>query len=317
MVSIDVYRNETNAHADYILPGTTMYEHEDFPVLSMGLYVQPFMQATRAVVPPAGEARNEWQVYEELARSVLPQRVATLLARVRSKGLGPQPQLMLDSLIRLGYAGDLWGLRRGLNFDSLLKHHPHGIKLADRPTTGQLHKVVRHRDRKVHLDHPEIQAEVRRLQSRRHDPDYPLHLIGLRELRSENSWMHNPPTLRAARPPHSARMHPDDAAALGLLNRSQVRLVSPWGAIQLPLLVTDEMSRGVVAVPHGWGHNGQGGWGNANREGGASVNDLMDTRPAGLDPLSGMSHLFGVKIRAEQVSLTTETTTPLTTTEVA
>ncbi len=310
MVSIDLYRNETNAHADYILPGTAMYEREDFPIFSMGLYVQPFMQATPAVVPPAGEARHEWQVYEELARSLLPERVRTLVAKVRENGVGPTPRLMLDSLIRLGYAGDRWGLRQnGLNLDSLLKRHPHGIKLAERPTTGQLHQVVRHRDRKVHLDPPEIRAEVRRLLARKADPDYPLHLIGLRELRSENSWMHNPPALRVARPPHAARMHPDDAVALGLVNRDRVRLVSPWGAIELPVLVTDEVSRGVVAVPHGWGHKGQGGWANANREGGVSVNDLMDTRAAGLDPLSGMSHLFGVKIRAERVADQAETVT--------
>lgn len=302
MVSIDLYQNETNAHADYILPGVAMYEREDFPIFSMGLYVQPFMQATPAVVPPAGEARHEWMVYEELARSVLPETLRNAVSQVRVKGLGPTPRLMLDSLIRLGYAGDRWGLRRdGLNLDTLLQRHPHGLKLAERPTTGQLHNVVRHRDCKVHLDHPEIREEVRRLQARRPDPDYPLYLIGLRELRSENSWMHNPPALRAARPPHAARIHPDDAAALGLLNRGRVRLVSPWGAIELPVLVTDEVSRGVVAVPHGWGHKGQGGWANANRDGGVSVNDLMGTRPSALDPLSGMSHLFGVRIRAERV----------------
>ncbi|HEX5278226.1 MAG TPA: hypothetical protein VFW42_11225, partial [Fluviicoccus sp.] len=69
--------------------------------------------------------------------------------------------------------------------------------------------------------------------------------------------------------------------------------------------------------PHGWGHKGQGGWANANREGGVSVNDLMDTRAAGLDPLSGMSHLFGVKIRAERVPEATETSTPTVAAEEA
>jgi hypothetical protein len=43
----------------------------------------------------------------------------------------------------------------------------------------------------------------------------------------------------------------------------------------------------------------------------------MDTRAAGLDPLSGMSHLFGVKIRAERIPEATETSTPTVVAEEA
>ena len=40
---------------------------------------------------------------------------------------------------------------------------------------------------------------------------------------------------------------------------------------------------GAIAVPHGWGHNGSGGWKLANRGGGVNVNTLMSTAPADVE----------------------------------
>ena len=70
MVSLDFYVNETNRHADYVLPATTFLEREDVPVALMGFFTTPFMQVTEAVVPPRGEARQEWQVIDELSRRI-------------------------------------------------------------------------------------------------------------------------------------------------------------------------------------------------------------------------------------------------------
>ena len=48
-------------------------------------------------------------------------------------------------------------------------------------------------------------------------------------------------------------------------------------ARELPLEVSDEMRRGVVSVPHGFGHARKGvGWRLAADKAGASVNDLTD-----------------------------------------
>ena len=69
MVSLDFYVNETNSHADYVLPATTFLEREDVPVALMGFFSTPFAQVTERVVEPAGEARQEWEVVERaLAR---------------------------------------------------------------------------------------------------------------------------------------------------------------------------------------------------------------------------------------------------------
>ena len=127
----------------------------------------------------------------------------------------------------------------------------------------------------------------------------------MRELRSENSWMHNAPLLLRGGRRQLARMHPDDAAALGLEEEATVRLVSRHGAIELPVTLTADLKPGVVAVPHGWGHKGTGGWRRANgaaREGGVNVNLLMSSEPEDLERLAGMAVLNGVPVRAEAVA---------------
>ena len=52
------------------------------------------------------------------------------------------------------------------------------------------------------------------------------------------------------------------------------------------------MMRGVVSVPHGWGHNRAGSRLRvAEQHAGESVNDILD--PARIDTLSGTSALTG------------------------
>ncbi len=45
MVSIDIYVNDTNRHADYVLPATTFLEREDYPLPFLALFTTPFIQS--------------------------------------------------------------------------------------------------------------------------------------------------------------------------------------------------------------------------------------------------------------------------------
>ncbi|MFB9837732.1 molybdopterin-dependent oxidoreductase, partial [Actinoallomurus acaciae] len=297
-VSIDLYVNDTNRHADYVLPAATFLEREDLPVASLGLFTTPFAQFTEPVLRPYGEARQEWQIIDAIARraGLLP-FAPRPLGRILSRVPLPSPVFLLDLVVRLGPGGDLFGLRRGGLSLRRLRRRPHGVVLGEHVRTGVLTEVVRHRDRRVRLDPPEILAEFDRLGAEE-DPAYPLRLIGLRELRSQNSWMHNSATLMRGARTHSARVHPADAAEHGLADGRRCRITSPYGAIELPVTVTDEVMPGTVAVPHGWGHR-DGGWRRANRAGGANVNLLTSSDPADLERLAGMAHLNGVPIRLD------------------
>lgn len=302
-VSIDLYVNDTNRHADYVLPATTFLEREDFPLPFLGLYTKPFIQMTEPVVEPYGEARQEWEVIEEIARRIgaVPSssRVARLVARLPGPlGLRLSPRRLFDLVLRLGPRGDRFGLRRGgLNLRRL-RESPHGIVLDDALAAGTLRGKLRHRDRRVRLDPPEIVEEEARLERPAASHEFPLRLIGLRELRSHNSWMHNSDLLMRGGRTHAARVHPDDAAAAGVEHRALCRVTSLHGAIELPATLTDEVRRGTVAIPHGWGHRG-GGWRRAREAGGANVNALSSSDPGDLERLAGMAHLNGIPVRIE------------------
>jgi formate dehydrogenase len=314
-VSLDIYVNETNKHCDYVLPTTTWLEREDVPVASLSFFTKPFIQLTEAVVAPYGEARAEWEVVEELCDRMgivpfLPTRLLsagavpegvgraagrTLAAVRRRLPVRLTPLRLLDAALRAGTARDRGGrlsVRR-------LRRHPHGLVLADDVPVGRLRSVVRHRGRKVRLDSELVRAEVARLRARQSpgEGDHPLQLIGLRELRSQNSWMHNAPTLMRGKRSHGMRIHPKDAADAGVTDGELCAVTSPYGRIEVPAVVTEEMREGTVAVPHGWGH--AGGWRRANAAGGANVNLLASTAPEDLERLAGMAVLNGIPVRVE------------------
>ncbi|MGY4868175.1 molybdopterin-containing oxidoreductase family protein [Mycolicibacterium elephantis] len=304
-VALDFYVTETSAQCDYILPVTTMYERDDFPYTFQGFQATPFRQATEAVLAPVGEAREEWAVVADLAER-LAHRVpafagfAAVRKVLRLFGVDASPRLIMDALVRMSEGGDRFGLRRGgLNMRRLEKEHPHGVVVAPHVRTGVLRQAVGYLSRRVRLAHQGIADEVAKL-SRRTVPDgYPLRMVGLREPRSENSWMHNSPLLMRGDRRQHALMHADDAAERDIADGDEVRITSPFGTITVPVVTTKDLLPGVVAVPHGWGHKGTGGWRLANRAGGANVNQLTSSDPDDVEALSGMAWLTGVPIRVE------------------
>jgi anaerobic selenocysteine-containing dehydrogenase len=305
-VSIDFYVSDTGRLADFVLPATTMYEREDFPLPFLGLFTTPYINMTDAVLEPAGEARQEWEVIEQISRRIGITPSSVGIARLLGKaGIRLSPQRLVDLILRIGPRGDLFGLRRGGLSVAKLRENPHGIVLGENLQAGVMRKKIRHRDHRVHLDVPEIRAEAERLASQNgHDPGFPLRLIGLRELRSHNSWMHNSQLLMRGDREHAARINPADAAAAGIEDGASCRIASPHGAIELTARLTDEVGRGTVAVPHGWGH--RGGWRTAVAAGGANVNLLASSEPGDLERLAGMAFLNGIPVRLEAVTQSAE-----------
>ncbi len=124
---------------------------------------------------------------------------------------------------------------------------------------------------------------------------YLLSLIGRRQLRSNNSWMHNSLRLVKGKNRCALLMRPADAAARGLTDGQTVKVCSRVGEIELPLEVTEGIMPGVVSVPHGWGHNRPGVQMRvAQAHPGASLNDLTDDRR--VDELTGNAAFSGVPV---------------------
>src|ERR671926_815218 len=121
-------------------------------------------------------------------------------------------------------------------------------------------------------------------------------LIGRRQLRSNNSWMHNLEPLVKGKESCTAHVHPDDASRLGLVNGERARVASRVGEIEVQVEVTDAVMPGVVSIPHGWGHGAPGTQMSvAAAHPGANSNALADETL--IDPLSGNAILNGIPVR--------------------
>jgi anaerobic selenocysteine-containing dehydrogenase len=121
-------------------------------------------------------------------------------------------------------------------------------------------------------------------------------LIGRRQLRSNNSWMHNLEPLVKGKESCTAHVHPDDAARLGLLDGAAARVSSRVGEIEVQVEVTDAVMPGVVSIPHGWGHDVPGTrMSVARAHPGANSNALADEEL--IDPLSGNAVLNGIPVQ--------------------
>ena len=303
-VALDFYVTETTAHCDYVLPVTTMYERDDFPLVFQPFQATPFRQATEAVVEPLGQARQEWEIVGELIRRVADEsRVFSVLtaagSAMRRLGVPFTPRKFADGIIRVAAGGDRFGLRRGgLSFGRLTRDDAHGTVITPQLRTGVLREAISYPRGRIRLAHDDIAAEIAAVAGLQQPGEaYPLRMIGMREPRSENSWMHNAPLLMRGDRGHHGLMNADDAAELQIDDGSVVEVSSPYGTVTVPVTLTKDIIAGVIAVPHGWGHKGTGGWKLANKAGGANVNRLTSSDPQDVESLSGMAWLTGVPVR--------------------
>ena len=201
-------------------------------------------------------------------------------------------------MLRLGPYGDHFGAVPGGLTLTALREHPHGIDFG--PLRPRIPEVLRTPSGTVELCPPALAADVPRLRAAvaRGDDGPALVLIGRRHLRSNNSWMHNIPALTGGSNRCTLRVHPDDAARLGLADGAPARIKGDGGEITAPVEVTDDLRPGVVSLPHGWGHDRAGTrQAHASGEPGANVNQLLDGSL--LDPLSGTAVLNGFPVHVE------------------
>jgi anaerobic selenocysteine-containing dehydrogenase len=281
MVSIDLYRNETTRHANVILPTSFGFERDHYDLAFYALAVRNAARYVEPLVPRPSGVRGDFEVLLDLAMSVRKHgggrpgfRRGLGLAAARLLG----PRRILDLLLRFG--------PHKLSLSKLLAS-PHGIDLG--PLEGGKLKQVK-------LAPSIYLQDLQRLEAALDKPAQDgLVLIGRRALRSNNSWMHNSLRLVKGPPGCVLLMHPDDAAARGLSSGSQVRVQSRAGAVEVPVGVSAEVLRGVVSLPHGWGHVREGtAMGVAAAHAGASMNDLTDELC--IDALSGNAAFSGVPV---------------------
>ncbi|MFF4727907.1 molybdopterin oxidoreductase family protein [Streptomyces mirabilis] len=321
MVSVDPYLNETARHADVVLPPPppSQSAHHDFAFNTLAVRNQ--VRYNRPAVPLEPGRMAETEI---LARLVLaatgmhgadPSAVDAMvidstLGKAVQDPHGPVherdpkelatrltgesgPERRLDMMLRLGPYGEGFGARPdGLSLEKLLAH-PHGIDLG--PLRPRLPQPLKTRSGKIELLPAPIVDDLPRLRAALRERPTAIVLVGRRHLRSNNSWMHNVPALTGGTNRCTLHIHPEDAARLGLADGAAVRVKGAGGEVVAPAEVTDTVRRGVVSLPHGWGHDRPGTrMSHAALDPGVNVNQLLDGSL--LDPLSGTAVLNGVPV---------------------
>jgi anaerobic selenocysteine-containing dehydrogenase len=304
-VAVDMYVTETSRHANVILPPVSHLERPDVDIVFPLLAVRNHIRYNPAAFAKPPDGKTDWEILMALAarighglRGGAQNRALRLLGRFATA------ERVIDVALRTGPYGMLKrGPFRGLDIGKV-KRSRHGIDLG--ALEPRLPGELRTPAKRVRLAPELMLQEAATLQQLAADraaalrDGYDMILIGRRQLRSNNSWMHNSARLMKGADRCTALLHPGDAAARGLTDGQQVRVSSAVGAITLPLEISDEMRPGVVSIPHGFGHNrGRVGWRRAAEKPGVSVNDITD--PMLVDRLSGNAAFNAVPVRVEPV----------------
>ncbi|MEO6495991.1 MAG: molybdopterin-dependent oxidoreductase [Solirubrobacteraceae bacterium] len=316
MLSLDIYVNETTRHADVILPALSHLEHSQYDLVFNQFALRNVAKWSAPVFEPPAGMPDEWQTLLRLAGiaggtgpdtdiEALDDRVATDLAR-REAGDPHSPLFGQDPADIVAAAAPWRGPERVLEI--MLRAGPYDLTLADLvaaphgidlgPLQPRLPEVLRTPSGKVELAPEAIAADVPRLRAALDAASDGMVLVGRRDLRSNNSWMHNLPLLVSGPLRCTAHVHPDDAARLGLVDGGQARVSSRAGAIEVPVEVTDAIMPGVVSIPHGWGHDTPGlDMAVAREHAGVNSNVLTDEND--LEPITGTAVLNGIPIVVE------------------
>jgi anaerobic selenocysteine-containing dehydrogenase len=298
MVSIDPYINETTRHAHIILPPTSPLEREHYDIAFHLLAVRNTAKFSPALFEREKDALHDWEILAELQSRM--QHNSNHLFEIKRKSIRRffGPERILDLGLRFGpYGARLNPFSKGLTLKKV-KAAVHGIDLG--PLRPCLPQRLRTDNRLINLAPEAFVQDLDRVKREllQATTNGELLLIGRRQLRSNNSWMHNSERLvkrDSSKPQCTILMNPTDAAERDLKHGQQAVVKSRVGTITLPVELSDDIMRGVVSIPHGWGHDRRGNHlAVAQQHPGASINDLTDE--SRIDAICGTAAFNGTPV---------------------
>jgi anaerobic selenocysteine-containing dehydrogenase len=269
----------------------------------LGLQIKPYIQATKPLLEPKGEQRDEATIYLDLAKasgiSIFGSPIAQKLLEWTKwwhslrKRKGKQPAVPQEGILSL-----ILRLTRQGGFKSLLKHR-HGKLRKEHQPGDFLGQRVYTENGKIQLAPPLLMEQTKRLELDFHKEiaaQDQFRLITKRHVTTHNSWTHNfEDFVKGERESNYVYMHSSDGERLGLNPKDLADVSSETGTIRLPVKYLDDLMPGTVAVPHGWGHQSSR-MGVAGSTKGVNVNILAADGPEALEPVSGMARLTGIPV---------------------
>lgn len=332
MVSTDIYLNETTRHADVILPGQSVLEDFHFPIPFMAMSVRNVARFSPAIFDIEEGRPEEWEIMYQLALIISGQDEAMsvndyddmVISNQVNAALRTHPELegftsddimalleprrgperQVDLALRTGPYGDFFGVKpEGLSLNKLIEN-PQGIDLG--ALEPRLPGILNTPGGKIDLmpqviadDLPRITLGLAKAGGEAGE-GRGLLMVGRRNTRTNNSWMHNLPTLAKGKFKGALEINPVDAGARGLVTGDIARVENKSGSVEVEVDVTDDMSPGTVSLPHGFGHAmPDTNMTVAARNPGVNSNLLASDQT--VDPLSGTAILNAIPVEVSAV----------------
>ena len=312
LVTLDILPTETASVGTYMLPCTTPLERPDLPFifpLMLGLQTRPYLQATRPVVKPDAEQRDEGSIYLGLARaagfpifgSKFAQKFFEFLLWINSLGKSKIYQRSIPQVFLLNL---LLKITRQKGFKRLLKNK-HGLLRKAHDEQDFLDQRMVTDDKLINLAPAKFFEQAKKLEGdfmTETQNKNQFKLITRRAVTTHNSWTHNyEEFVQGSRQTNYLYMNSKDASDLQLSGGDMVDVSTKVAAVRLPLRLDDDLGLKTVALPHGWGHQASG-LSVAGKTRGVNVNVLAADGPENIEKVSGMVHLTGFNVEVKKSS---------------
>jgi len=221
------FMTDTARYADIVLPSTSSLEHSDL-YRSYGTYC---IQRAKAVIPPVGESKSNWEVFSLLAAAMT----------------FPEPffRQTADDLI-----------------DHLLSHSSSRLKGIDMEAfaSGKAVEIPLPLDASPHYKTPSGKIEILNLKEQHLLPRYllpyggayPLRLMTAPSLYALNSSFRERDDLRLKEKAMFLQMNPTEARARGLKEGDPVVAFNQLGEVSFILYVTPKVPPGLVVAAGVW-----------------------------------------------------------------
>ncbi len=281
LVSIDLFLNATGLLAHYLLPSTTFLERDDLTFTTSSFNPIPFANYSDIIVRPDGDQKPEWEIFNLLGAKMGFATLGGPPLEVFKATLSREDKKKIKELVNSG---------KGI-FLTEEKQIRHNILFPDR---------IQHQDKLIDLVPADYSTEFKKLRQWKgpETKQFPFSLISGREITTINSWLH------AEGETNYCRINSEDAKLLGIEDYQPIRVVSPINSIEIPVLITPDLMRGVIWIPHGWGgihRTLQNPPELAAEKRGINVNLITDDRWEHLETFAGMVLLDGIPVKLEKI----------------
>ena len=304
MASVDFYMNETTRHSHIILPPTHFLQSPHYDIIFNNFAIRNTAKFSPQVLLRKKGSLTEGQILKELQWRMEKGNIFQNIRAFFRKKVRDfmTSQRILDLALRTGPYG-MFGIKKfKMNLTlKKVKKELHGLDLG--PLKPVLPWRIHRPSKKINIAPFILLKDEKRLKKylKKKIGDDELYLIGRRHIRSNNSWMHNSERLIKGKDRCILLMNPEDAKKRKLGDGEIVKITSKTGSIEVPLEVSEDILRGVVSLPHGYGHDKEGIRLRVAKENhGVSINDL--TSDLERDEVSGNAAFTTTRVKITPVN---------------